>query len=176
MKSPTEMLQDAKQAKPRELLKEYRDTIVVLRQKNFSWREIAQFLAERGVETDHSQVFRFMKQQAESKPENLSFLEDDMPTNRAYDAVKTLVRKHHGEMTAKPAGRGVNWILSLENRTLEVRIPKAPNCAAELNKLDYLYKTLPGVKTPQTWKDFSTYELVDDAFWKLMQAFLVPGK
>lgn len=176
MKSPAEIRDEARQARPRQSLGEHRETIEILRRKNYSWREIAQFLAERGVETDHTQIFRFMKQQGESRPESTDYLEDRMPTHRAYDAVKELIRKHHGEMTAKPAGKGVTWILSLENRTVKVRIPKAPTCAAELNVLDPLYETLPGVKTPETWKDYSENKLVDDAFWKLVKVFQDHGE
>jgi len=116
-----------------------------------------------------------MKQQKGSQSENFDYAEDSMPTHRAYDAVKNLLQKHHGEMVAKPAGKGVTWILSLEDRTVKIRIPKAPTCAEELNPLDPLYKTLPGVETPQTWKDFSDRELVDDAFWRLMEIFRKQG-
>ena len=64
------MLREAERVQPKESLKDYRDAIELLRLKNYSWREIAQFLAERGVETDHTKLFRFMKQQGETRMEN----------------------------------------------------------------------------------------------------------
>ena len=38
----------------------YRDTISALRRKRYSWREIADFLIEKGVKTDHARIYRMM--------------------------------------------------------------------------------------------------------------------
>jgi hypothetical protein len=67
--SSADVLRDAEQAPTRETLSEHRQTISVLRTKKYTWREIAQFLVERGVATDHTSVFRFMKRQRESSME-----------------------------------------------------------------------------------------------------------
>lgn len=104
MKSPAEMLREAERAQPRGSLKEYRDAIEVLRRKNYSWREIAQFLAERGVETDHTKVFRFMKQQGETKMENTEVFvvptADDYATALAAikmsEAQRRMLEFHYG--------------------------------------------------------------------------------
>lgn len=61
-KSAAAILKDALRAESHESLAEHRETIEVLRGKDYSWRDIAQFLVERGVETDHTKIFRFMKQ------------------------------------------------------------------------------------------------------------------
>ena len=61
-KSAAEILRDALKADSHEALVEHRKTIEVLRSKDYSWREIAEFLVERGIETDHTKIFRFMKQ------------------------------------------------------------------------------------------------------------------
>ena len=61
MKNPESILQDAQSAKPRESLELYKDAITVLREKGYTWREVAEFLNERGVETDHTKVYRFMQ-------------------------------------------------------------------------------------------------------------------
>lgn len=61
-KSADEILAEAKQAESRDTLRAHRKTIEVLRAKNYSWREIAEFLSARGVDADHTKVFRFMKQ------------------------------------------------------------------------------------------------------------------
>lgn len=61
MKSAAELLREAKSAPHRESLAEHRETIITLRKKNYTWREIAQFFTDRGVETDHSKIFRFMQ-------------------------------------------------------------------------------------------------------------------
>ena len=55
-----DILQDALAAPPKEGLESHRRAIEELRRKNYSWREIAEFLTERGVATDHTKVFRFM--------------------------------------------------------------------------------------------------------------------
>jgi hypothetical protein len=46
----------------RNLVRQYLESVYVLREKGFSYREIAEWLTERGVEVDHNEVYReFMK-------------------------------------------------------------------------------------------------------------------
>lgn len=52
------ILADAKAAPSKVRLEEYREAVQELRKKGFSWREIADFLTERGVSTDHTRVYR----------------------------------------------------------------------------------------------------------------------
>ena len=52
-------LEDAKNEPKRNLIVDHRDTICVLRkEKRFTFRAIAEWLSERGIETDHSAVYR----------------------------------------------------------------------------------------------------------------------
>jgi hypothetical protein len=64
MKTPEAVLAEAQQASPRPELGPYVDSIKELRKKKWSWREIADFLKERGVETDHTKLLRFMQKHA----------------------------------------------------------------------------------------------------------------
>ena len=64
-KSAGEILKDAERLDRRDSLKDHRATVELLRRKNYTWREIATFLNERGVETDHTKLFRFMKGQTQ---------------------------------------------------------------------------------------------------------------
>lgn len=66
MKSAAELLKEAKSIKPKDTLAEHEQTIITLREKNYSWREIAKFFTDRGVETDHSKLFRFMQRNRKS--------------------------------------------------------------------------------------------------------------
>lgn len=61
MKTADEILHDAMKAEQKEPLEGHVRTIATLREKDYSWREIADFLNERGVPTNHSKVFRFFK-------------------------------------------------------------------------------------------------------------------
>lgn len=61
MPSPEELLRDALAAPARTDLAPHVDAIRALREKKWSWREIADFLRERGVETDHTKLLRFMQ-------------------------------------------------------------------------------------------------------------------
>ena len=63
MPAASDMLRDAKQAPIRETLADHKETISTLRQKNYTWREIAEFFRKRGMETDHSKLFCFMQRQ-----------------------------------------------------------------------------------------------------------------
>jgi len=61
MPSPEELLRDALAAPARTDLAPHVDAIKALREKKWSWREIADFLRERGVDTDHTKLLRFMQ-------------------------------------------------------------------------------------------------------------------
>ena len=53
-----ELLAAAKAVPAKVRLEEYREVVQELRRKGFTWREVADFLTERGVPTDHSWVYR----------------------------------------------------------------------------------------------------------------------
>ncbi len=44
-------------------LADYRDTIVLLRNKGQSWRDVADFLKNNGIVTDHTTVYRYMMEE-----------------------------------------------------------------------------------------------------------------
>lgn len=56
----SELLRDALAAPDKGTLERHRQAILELRRKSYSWREIAEFLNQRGVTTDHTKVFRFI--------------------------------------------------------------------------------------------------------------------
>ncbi len=95
-KSAAELLQDAKLAEPRESLREHQETIVTLRAKNYSWREIAEFLTKGGVETDHTKVFRFMQKRGSKKMKSPELF--TVPSAERYAAALTEIA---GEITDK---------------------------------------------------------------------------
>jgi len=66
MPTPTEILKAAKLAPARESLETHSETIKTLRKKGYTWREVADFLREHGVDTDHTKLFRFMQRQEKS--------------------------------------------------------------------------------------------------------------
>ena len=72
-----ELLAAAKAATAKVRLEEYREVVQELRGKGFTWREVADFLTERGVTTDHTWVYRtFGKKKktphVESRPVEIS--------------------------------------------------------------------------------------------------------
>ena len=81
MPRATDILRDARHAEPRESLATHRDAITTLRKKGFTWREAADFLRERGVDTDHTKLFRFMQRQERSMNSYESFT---VPTAGQY--------------------------------------------------------------------------------------------
>jgi hypothetical protein len=58
--TPNKMLEQAKAAPEKRGLEAYLETIWELRRKGNSYREIAEFLNERGLATDHTAVYRLM--------------------------------------------------------------------------------------------------------------------
>ncbi|PNG49924.1 MULTISPECIES: hypothetical protein [unclassified Variovorax] len=73
MPSPTTILNDALAAAPKEGLELYLEAIEALREKGHTWREIASFLTERGVPTDHSKVFRLATRREKVEAEVMRF-------------------------------------------------------------------------------------------------------
>lgn len=72
-----EILAAAKAAPAKVRLEEYREVVQELRGKGFSWRQVADFLTERGVVTDHTWVYRTFgksqkRRQVESRPIEIS--------------------------------------------------------------------------------------------------------
>jgi hypothetical protein len=55
------LLDESKELQAKDSLANHVETIKDLRNKNYSWREVAASLKDLGVETDHSTIFRFMK-------------------------------------------------------------------------------------------------------------------
>jgi hypothetical protein len=54
------ILDDAQSAPTKGTLEAHREAILLLRSKRYTWREIAEFLAERGVQTDHTKIYRLI--------------------------------------------------------------------------------------------------------------------
>ena len=52
------ILAAAQAAPPKVRLEEYEEAVRALREKGFTWREIADFLTGQGVPTDHTRVYR----------------------------------------------------------------------------------------------------------------------
>ncbi len=53
-----QILADAQAAPAKVQLEEYREVVETLRRKGYSWREVAEFLSQRGVATDHTRIYR----------------------------------------------------------------------------------------------------------------------
>lgn len=58
-----EIMAAAKATPAKVRLEEHREAVQMLREKGFTWREIAEFLTERGVPTDHTRVYRLFGQE-----------------------------------------------------------------------------------------------------------------
>lgn len=56
--NPKDILEEAKAAPPKTRIEEYRETVMTLREKGYTWRDIADFLKERGVAVDHTRIYR----------------------------------------------------------------------------------------------------------------------
>jgi hypothetical protein len=54
------ILREANAAPPKVGLEEHREAISILREKGYTWREIADFLAKRGIKADHTNVYRLI--------------------------------------------------------------------------------------------------------------------
>ena len=58
MKTPQQLLAAAQALPPRSNLEDHYEAVATLRAKGLTWREIAEWLGENGIVTDHAKVFR----------------------------------------------------------------------------------------------------------------------
>lgn len=87
---PSDLLRDAKALPAKTPLDDHRETILLLRDKGYTWREIADFLTERGIPTDHTKVFRLVKKPKTSKSVMINTA--SIPTAETYErALKKIV-------------------------------------------------------------------------------------
>ena len=86
------ILRDAQTAPAKGGLEPHREAIQVLRDKGYSWREIAQFLTERGVATDHTAVYRFFTRTPPLVSSTPTTTPVTIPSAAQYEA--TLFRMH----------------------------------------------------------------------------------
>ena len=63
----SEILAAAKALPDKLNIEEYREVVDVLREKGFTWREVAAFLVERGVSVDHTRLFRHFGNRQEER-------------------------------------------------------------------------------------------------------------
>ena len=81
------IINDAKAAEPKEPLVAVAEVILTLRDKGYSWRDIASFLSERGVKTDHTKVYRYFKKNHAPKGKIMRFITKQEYLN-AFDTVE----------------------------------------------------------------------------------------
>jgi hypothetical protein len=153
-----DILRDAKAAPSKQTLQAQKEPIALLRAKGYTWREIATFLNERGVETDHTAVYRLLKgRQGVAGPS----------AHAAYEQVRGLLDSVGGEMVWLPGGvkGGGVWELSLHGK--KRRISVRDN---QVNPLDEL--CIAKTRHPTSWSDYDTpAPLKADAFWGLVALF-----
>ena len=56
-----DLLKEAEAAPDKRGLEAHREAISLLRDKGHTWRQIAEFLTERGINTDHTKVLRMFR-------------------------------------------------------------------------------------------------------------------
>lgn len=102
MKTPQQLLTAAKALPPRSNLEDHYETVATLRAKGLTWREIADWLEQNGIATDHAKVFRmFNRRESErsftvpSADQYEQALESLRSTNKINAAALAMLRHHH---------------------------------------------------------------------------------
>ena len=63
-----QILADAQAAPPKPRLEDFGEAVRELRGKGYTWRDVADFLNERGVQTDHTRVYRTFVRRPVARP------------------------------------------------------------------------------------------------------------
>ena len=99
----SDLLKQAEAAPSKPSIEAARDTVLLLRQKGYTWRKIASFLGERGISTDHTRLYRLINTTKTKKTSvNISIT---IPPSGAYekalstislsDKQKMMLRAHY---------------------------------------------------------------------------------
>ena len=112
---------DAIAAERKEPLADYLQTISVLREKDYSWRDIANFLNQHGVKTNHSKVFRFFQK-------NRGGIMSPIPTKDEYKKALENIKNTLSDNQLKM----LQYHYKAPNRTVTFR-----QLAAEVNFQDH---------------------------------------
>lgn len=112
-----DVLAAARRAPEKRSLAEHRESVRLLRNKGYTWRDIATFLAENGVVTDHTTLFRTFKDipamtRAIEIPDSATYA-STLQSIKINDAQKSMLvahyRAHNRSITytdlAKAAGK-----------------------------------------------------------------------
>ena len=91
-----EIQKDAKSAPDKRGLEAHREAIVLLREKEYTWREIAEFLSERGVQADHTKVFRMFNKPKKTKT-TMTNQEIPIPAASDYKRALTSIEINEGQ-------------------------------------------------------------------------------
>jgi len=99
---PRNILDEAKTAPLKGSLETHREAIVLLRAKGYTWREIADFLNERGVETDHTKVYRLItksktRRTAVTIP-NAEAYKQALQTIKISDKQRQMLKAHYEQL------------------------------------------------------------------------------
>ncbi len=65
---PKKILAAAKAAPSKVQIEEHREAVKLLREKGYTWREIADFLNKQGIQTDHTRVYRTFGKSPRQRP------------------------------------------------------------------------------------------------------------
>jgi hypothetical protein len=102
MKTPQQLLAAAKALPLRSNLEDHYETVATLRSKGLTWREIAEWLGENGIETDHAKVFRmFSRRESErsftvpSAEQYQQALESLRRKDKLNGSALAMLRLHH---------------------------------------------------------------------------------
>lgn len=108
MTTPATLLEEALKAPAKTDLSQYLLAIETLREKKWSWREIADFLNERGVVTDHTKLIRLMQKHA-----------DRFTVPSKDDYFRALKKLQTGKLSPKSAWWAMlNFHFNAHNRTV----------------------------------------------------------
>lgn len=91
-----DILKDAESAPDKRGLEAHREAITLLRDKDYTWREIADFLNERGVQADHTKIFR-MFNRPKKKKTTMTKQEIPVPTASDYKRVLSEIELNDGQ-------------------------------------------------------------------------------
>lgn len=80
------ILDEAQAAPAKGGLEVHKEAILLLRDKGYTWREIADFLAQRGVQTDHTKIYRLINK-TNSRKRQMT-----MPNANAYQKALTEIK------------------------------------------------------------------------------------
>ena len=138
------ILDEVNKLPKKDILSEHRESILIMRDKGYTWREVSDFFNKRGFDTDHTTIYKMMKRS------------NKMSKVNTYKKIQNIVEDNNGTFEYESEGSdGGTYHITINGHSEMY----SSNGRGHIPELDGLY--VPTKVNPTSWNDYKD-ELLSD--------------